>query len=375
MKKPKAVRRQKDVSGLGASGATSKSRDEAKKRRSVPRTSDAPGIEVPFAPIAPELNRGREAGLGPVAAEKPLGSAEIAAQERTMTSPAASAHRQRSSNDDTASATRIEKPQMFGDRLKRVMEEKGISQTELARRIPLERSELNRTLNNKRTPRGDEIGWIAGALGVRPELLLEGIEMSLPADVQRTIARTEIAARRILVAQGEREEAVAKCRILEDSLTTERTAWENERRALEESAASECRILRERVSTLESSLQKSQEEIVKSRARHDEESTAIREHANTQMFAFQMQAAAREDTLRKQIVMLEHSLNTAKYLHKIDEARLRSQAEQIQRLQQSATSLQQNASTGLVATGLVASLLGLAVGAVVSSGGNSNEDD
>jgi transcriptional regulator with XRE-family HTH domain len=77
----------------------------------------------------------------------------------------------------------------------RLIKERRISQTELARKIGMDRSTLNRMLRNHRDPKPHEIDWIARALGYSREEFLEGVE--LPPRARGALERTEANEKRL----------------------------------------------------------------------------------------------------------------------------------------------------------------------------------
>ena len=105
----------------------------------------------------------------------------------------------------------------FGEKVKKIMEEKQITQTQLAKDVGMDRSELNRTVNDKRQPSVDEIPSISQALGVTIEKLLEGVE--LPPRIDKKVKNMSELVRNILTAQSERDNAKAKVKTLEKSIT------------------------------------------------------------------------------------------------------------------------------------------------------------
>ncbi len=64
----------------------------------------------------------------------------------------------------------------FGGNLVRHREEADISQEELAFRADLHRTEVGLLERGSRVPRVDTLLKLAGALGVRPEALLDGLK-------------------------------------------------------------------------------------------------------------------------------------------------------------------------------------------------------
>lgn len=63
----------------------------------------------------------------------------------------------------------------FGENLARIRERTGVTQEELAYRASLHRTEIGLLERGGRIPRIDTLAKLAGALGVPPAALLEGI--------------------------------------------------------------------------------------------------------------------------------------------------------------------------------------------------------
>ena len=110
----------------------------------------------------------------------------------------------------------------FGGNLRRFMLAQGVNQTELAQVTGMERSELNRTINNKRPPKPEEISWLAQALKVSVGELLDGVELPQSPQVRQEIERAKEDATRVLKAESEKNEALARVKVLEDLLKEER---------------------------------------------------------------------------------------------------------------------------------------------------------
>jgi transcriptional regulator with XRE-family HTH domain len=64
----------------------------------------------------------------------------------------------------------------FGENLAKVRRRAGFSQEELAKRCSLHRTALGKIENGHRIPRVDTLMRLAGALEVKAEVLLEGIQ-------------------------------------------------------------------------------------------------------------------------------------------------------------------------------------------------------
>jgi transcriptional regulator with XRE-family HTH domain len=74
--------------------------------------------------------------------------------------------------------------QRFGDNLSHLREQAGITQEELAFRASLHRTEIGLLERGGRIPRIDTLAKLAGALGVKPADLFEGIAWT-PGEIQR----------------------------------------------------------------------------------------------------------------------------------------------------------------------------------------------
>lgn len=74
--------------------------------------------------------------------------------------------------------------QCFGANLARVREQSDITQEELAFRASLHRTEIGLLERGGRIPRIDTLAKLAGALGVTPAALLDGIEWR-PGEIRR----------------------------------------------------------------------------------------------------------------------------------------------------------------------------------------------
>lgn len=64
----------------------------------------------------------------------------------------------------------------FAERLRRLLVERGLTQTELAAKTGIDRVDLNRMANGKREPKPAELAFLAKVLRVEPEELLEGLD-------------------------------------------------------------------------------------------------------------------------------------------------------------------------------------------------------
>ncbi len=119
----------------------------------------------------------------------------------------------------------------LGARIKALLKSRGMNQSALAAKAGVDRAEFNRLVNDRRQPRLEEIGWIAEALGVGIEELLGDLE--LPAEFRNALGHFGDIARRVLRAEGERDEARDQAAMLGEELAHERQERRREREALE----------------------------------------------------------------------------------------------------------------------------------------------
>ena len=117
----------------------------------------------------------------------------------------------------------------FATRLKRAIEEKGVSQTDLATKIGLDRSELNRLVNGKRAPRPREAAALIEALGVDPDRFLKGLDLADDPTFADEVESYGKLIRRVLDAERERDDAQASRNALDASLHAEEIEWRQER--------------------------------------------------------------------------------------------------------------------------------------------------
>lgn len=126
-----------------------------------------------------------------------------------------------SAADEGAASSAPSKPSL-GDRLRKLMEDRSISQVELAKKTGLDRADLNRLINNKRSPRTEEISLIAQALGVHQIELVTGVE--LPPEVEKGVEMI-LELETTALAEKQRAELLqAQLDALEKAIETERTA-------------------------------------------------------------------------------------------------------------------------------------------------------
>lgn len=112
------------------------------------------------------------------------------------------------------------KKESIGARLKKLMLARNITQTALAQRSGIDRSDLNRIVNERRDPRYDELVWICEVLQTPLDEVLSKVE--LPESLREAIAKIEAAAQRVLAAESERDEIAAKLAATEKAFEAER---------------------------------------------------------------------------------------------------------------------------------------------------------
>jgi len=115
----------------------------------------------------------------------------------------------------------------LGARVGRLMVERGFSQTELGKRAGIDRSEISRIVNDKRHAQAKELPWLAQALSVTLEDLLQGLE--LPEALAEKRVELEQIARSVLVAKAEAEELRAQLLAVDQDREQERQKWSRER--------------------------------------------------------------------------------------------------------------------------------------------------
>lgn len=97
----------------------------------------------------------------------------------------------------------------LGSRVRTLLSDRGVTQTELAERTGIDRAELNRLINGRRSPRSDEIQRLADALGVATTELVVGVELTARAEESlAAFAKLEAKA-----AEGQQRAEVAEARL------------------------------------------------------------------------------------------------------------------------------------------------------------------
>lgn len=100
----------------------------------------------------------------------------------------------------------VENPPTVGDRIRALMGEKGLSQTEVAAKSGIDRADVSRIVNNHRPPRLAELPLLSAVLGVAVEDLLRDAE--IPPDYRRKLEELHRSTLRLIEAEAARDEAV-----------------------------------------------------------------------------------------------------------------------------------------------------------------------
>lgn len=186
----------------------------------------------------------------------------------------------------------------LGARLRRLMEAQSLNQTTLAKKVGLDRTELNRLVNDKRQPRQEELAWLAEALKTTVEELLQGV--GLPDSLRRTVGQVEEAARRTLAAEAARDEALARLSALEQEQAQTHERWTAERAELLRTLAAAQESARIRCNEVEQRLGASEA------ARREERARWADERAGFALKIHQLATADR--ALRLQVDQLQRDL-------------------------------------------------------------------
>jgi transcriptional regulator with XRE-family HTH domain len=221
----------------------------------------------------------------------------------------------------------------LGQRIAKLMAERGVSQTAFATKTGIDRSELNRIVNGKRRPKPHELAWIAGALSISVDDLLGGTK--LPVEVRRSVTQFEEVARRVLAAESERDAARAQLKAAEEQAAADRALWARERMELDERVA------------------------------------AARRDADLRIQEVQRQAAEREQVLRREKESVRAELDRQRLLAQQLGARNEALAGHLAGVQTELASERGKK----VAAGLLAGLAGVFVGGVLGAAASSDDDD
>lgn len=150
----------------------------------------------------------------------------------------------------------------FSKRLKRLMEEKNLSQSEVASKTGIDRSELNRLVHGKRAPKAREAAWLIEALGVSDTEFMQGIDIAGDPAFREEIEQHQELARRVLDAERERDEALAAHKSLEASFRGAESTWRTERQELQEVLRDNRKDCAERLRQRDEALAKRENELL-----------------------------------------------------------------------------------------------------------------
>ena len=103
----------------------------------------------------------------------------------------------------------------FGINLKTAMEARGVTQVELSARAEVSQGAISRYMNDKASPKAEELLRIAASLGVSMEYLLTGLPGAPPKAALgdgAAIKRAKAEAERLARLLGEAEESIARIR-------------------------------------------------------------------------------------------------------------------------------------------------------------------
>lgn len=153
-------------------------------------------------------------------------------------------------------------PETFAQRLKRLMTEKGLSQTELATRTEIDRSELNRIVHGKRSPKPREAAWLIEALGGSLEEFGDGLDVARDPAFKEEVVQHLGVAHRVMKAERERDEAIASRHSVEGSFRVEEAAWRDERKQLQEALRDVRKDCAERVKQRDEELARRENELL-----------------------------------------------------------------------------------------------------------------
>lgn len=234
----------------------------------------------------------------------------------------------------------MSKTETFAHRLRSELDSRKLTQTELATRTDIDRSDINRLVNGKRDPRPQELGWISAALDIPLDVLLRDLDITEFDTFEVEANHARKVASRVLTAERERDEAKAELRALEGSIRAMEQGWRTERTELQNMLAQQRQDCAER-------LRQRDEELA---AREGELLTRLSEARDTQL-------------------QLERRRRMAE---RIAEER----QQQIERLQASLAGEKAKTTTVGLFAGLVgAALAGSAAAMAVSSTNDDDDDD
>lgn len=236
----------------------------------------------------------------------------------------------RTSNEARAATVDAQK-ETLGSRVAHLIRQRGFNQTTFAKKVGIERTELNRSLNDKRHFRPQELDWVAQALGQTVEELVAGID--LPLALRKTRDELRALAQRVLEAESERDRTRDELAALETEFADQRADWKRERAALVAAAT-------------------------QLRAEHERELASIRSGTAVSQRENDVALQAAHDDISQARVAAARNLRAAVAL-------------QTQLRQAQATIATER--SGKVATGVLTGLAGLLLGGVL--GGGSDDED
>jgi transcriptional regulator with XRE-family HTH domain len=108
-------------------------------------------------------------------------------------------------------------------RIKTIMQSRGMTQTALALKAGIDRTDLNRFLNGHRGASLEELRWIAEALGLAVEELAS--DVTLPENAREALGCFGTTLKKLRQAEAERDEARARIVAVESQSAHEREQW------------------------------------------------------------------------------------------------------------------------------------------------------
>ena len=206
---------------LSRGNALDQDQGTANEDRSDPFAADAAAADDAAADAAAADDAADAAAVDAAAAD-------AAAADAAAADAAAAADPPDADDPDPAGDAYGSRPSL-GDRLRKLMADRGLSQVDLARDSGLDRADLNRLINNKRPPRAEEIRVIAQTLGIRQIELVTGVE--LPPEVEKGVEMIVELEATVLAERQQRERLEAELAALrarddasEKAIEAERTA-------------------------------------------------------------------------------------------------------------------------------------------------------
>lgn len=150
----------------------------------------------------------------------------------------------------------------FPQRVRRLLDERGITQAELASRTGIDRSELNRIVNGKRPPKPREAAWLIAQLGGTLEEWGPTLDFADDPASKEELSQHEGVALRHFEALRARDEAISAQKAFEASFRSEEQAWREERKQLQEAMRDIRRDCAERVKQRDEELARRENELL-----------------------------------------------------------------------------------------------------------------